>query len=474
MKQFFIILITAILSAFLAVFVYKIIEAPKNTAIVEASPQQYASLKKEILEEIEPRAFLSSSPTDFINASDKVRPAVVNIKSISTSDETDWLGRGANLATGSGVIISKDGYIITNHHVIEGAKDIEVRLLDKRSFDATLVSSDPSTDLALLLIKGEKLPYVRFGNSDSLQVGEWVLAIGSPFDLESTVTAGIVSAKGRSIDILDSQDRIESFIQTDAVVNPGNSGGALVNTNGELIGINTAIISHSGGYEGYSFAVPSNLAQKVIRDLKEYGEVQRGLLGVFVKEVDNDMATNLSLPYVGGVFVDRVSPGGGADDAGLQSGDVILSINGRKIESVPQMQEQIGRYRPGYQISVDYIRDAEIQSCKVTLKNKRNDTRLLASSDSRILKKMGFEVRNLSKQERKSMGEQGVRVLSIYKGGIIERTNMDPGFIITHVNDQQINNVDDLLNEIQDAEEKVVLEGQYDNYPGAYYYAFSK
>ncbi|RMF27459.1 MAG: protease Do, partial [Bacteroidetes bacterium] len=247
-------------------------------------------------------------PDDFVNTSELVMPTVVNINT------STWGGR--RFAGGSGVLVSPDGYIITNRHVIEGGSQIEVTLFDKRTFGARLVGTDPYTDLALLKIQGHGLPSIRFGDSDEVRVGEWVLAVGNPFNLASTVTAGIVSAKGRNINILQSTYSIESFIQTDAAVNPGNSGGALVNTRGELVGINTAIMSESGAYEGYSFAIPSNLVRKVVEDLREFGVVKRAVLGVSIMDVDDHIAEELKLPSVAGVYIRQVNAGSGAEEAG--------------------------------------------------------------------------------------------------------------------------------------------------------------
>ena len=316
------------------------------------------------------------------------------------------------------------------------------------------------------------MPYLQFGNSDSLRIGEWVLAVGNPFNLESTVTAGIVSAKGRSIDILEGQDRIESFIQTDAAVNPGNSGGALVNTNGELIGINTAIITRSGRYEGYSFAVPVNLVRKVIKDLKEFGMVQRGILGVFIDEMTSERAHELGLAAVEGVYITRVTPGSGADDAGIRKGDVIIGINGIKTKTLPEMQEQVGRYRPGNTISVEFIRSGKKTSAPVILKNKSNGTTLTTAKNESILRDLGFELRNLTKDEVRKLHSSGVKVVSIYRGSKIERTNMDPGFIITKVDNKKVATVESVVEELQNAHGKIMLEGIYENYPGEYYYAF--
>ena len=473
MKKHIPIFISSLLSALLAVFLYRQFEEPQKVLIQESAPAQYTNLRDDPLSDIQTRTFLSAKPTDFTTAADKVTPAVVNIKTISESGNGFWRKGVESVSTGSGVIISKKGYIVTNSHVIEGSRDIEVTLSDKRKFDAEVIGIDASTDLALLKIKGKRLPFLGFGNSDSLQVGEWVLAVGNPFNLESTVTAGIVSAKGRSIDILEGQDRIESFIQTDAVVNPGNSGGALVNTNGELIGINTAIITHSGSYEGYSFAVPANLVKKVIRDLRDHGIVQRGILGVFIAPIDNEMAEELDLPAVEGIYVERVSPNSGAADAGLKIEDVIIGINGVKTNSMPEMQEQIGRYRPGNDISIEYIRNGKIQLAEVTLKSKTNDTQLISATENKLLQELGFQVRNLTKTEKKRLEVDGVKVISIYRGSKIMRTNMDPDFIITHVNNKRIKNADKFLQILEAASGKVMLEGVYENYPGEYYYAFS-
>lgn len=293
----------------------------------------------------------SEPAADFIATSKLVTAAVVNINNLSAS--------GYRVSSGSGVIISSDGYIITNHHVVEDGAVLEVTLHDKRKLAAELIGADPSTDLALIKVDARGLRPVPYGDSDQVQVGQWVLAVGNPFNLTSTVTAGIVSAKARNINILRGSYAIESFIQTDAVVNPGNSGGALVNENGELIGINTAIITESGGFEGYSFAIPANLVRKVIRDIREFGEVQRAMLGVGIADVSDETAARLSLPTVAGVYVNSVSKNSSAAEAGLRRGDVIISINSVKTNSVPQLQEQIALFRPGERISLEFYRDGQ-------------------------------------------------------------------------------------------------------------------
>lgn len=471
-KHLGVILASSLLSALLAVVIYRQIVPVQKVIIRETVTPQYANFSDPLDGTLE-RRFLSSAPTNFIAAAEAVTPAVVNIKSIQTGGTLDfWRANSYGNATGSGVIVSSDGYIVTNNHVVEDGDEIEITLNDKRDFRAELVGTDPSTDLALLKIEGTNLPFLRFGNSDSLRVGEWVLAVGNPFNLESTVTAGIVSAKGRSIDILEGQDRIESFIQTDAAVNPGNSGGALVNTNGELVGINTAIITRSGRYEGYSFAVPANLVRKVIKDLRDYGTVQRGLLGVFIDEITSAKANDLGLESIEGVYVTRVTPGSGADDAGLRADDVIIAINGVKTKTLPEMQEQVGRYRPGNTITIQFIRNGKRKKAKVTLKNKKNSTELVQASSESILKDLGFDLRNLTREEEKRMEVSGVKVIRIHRGSKIERTNMDPGFIITKMDNTEITSVDELTSLLETATGKVMFEGVYENYPGEYYYAF--
>lgn len=474
MKQYVVLAVSSLLSAVLAVFIYQWV-APRQQVIVRESPNEtYAHLANDPLSDAPLRTFLSSSPTNFIAAAEAVTPSVVNIKTQQSGGSFDFWGSNSySTSSGSGIIISADGYILTNNHVIEDGTKIGVTLNDKREFDAELIGTDPSTDLALLKIDADNLPHMRFGNSDSLRVGEWVLAVGNPFNLESTVTAGIVSAKGRSIDILEGQDRIESFIQTDAAVNPGNSGGALVNTNGELIGVNTAIITRSGRYEGYSFAVPSNLVRKVIKDLRDYGVVQRGMLGVFIDKMTTERAKELGLTAIEGVYITRVSPESGADDAGLQKGDVIIGINGVKTSTMPEMQEQVGRYRPGNVLTVEYYREGKKQKAKVLLKNKSNSTTVIASSDENLLKDLGFDVQDLTAEEVHQAGVTGVKVVSIIRGSKIERTNMEPGFIITKVGDKKVGNLEEFIKILKASKGKVMLEGVYEDYPGEYYYAFA-
>ena len=314
-----------------------------------SAPAQLVSSHETTPVNTKPRSWAVNPVNDFVATSQRAMSSVVNITTMGTT--------GYRVSSGSGVIISSDGYIITNHHVIEDGSSFEVTLYDKRQVNARFIGSDPTTDLALLKINVRGLFPITYGNSDFVRVGEWVLAVGNPFNLTSTVTAGIVSAKARNINILRGDYSIESFIQTDAVVNPGNSGGALVNARGELIGINTAIISESGGYEGYSFAIPANLVRKVIEDLQEYGEVRRAILGVGIREVSDDDAAKMRLPNVAGVFITNVTQGSSAFEAGLRNGDVIISINDISTNSVPELQEQVALFRPGDMIDLEYFRN---------------------------------------------------------------------------------------------------------------------
>ncbi|MCO5248973.1 MAG: Do family serine endopeptidase [Chitinophagales bacterium] len=386
------------------------------------------------------------------------------------------------LGSGSGVIISSDGYIVTNNHVIDGATEIEVVLHDNRSFPAKLIGTDPNTDIALIKIDNNDLTPIQFGNSDGTKVGQWVLAVGNPFNLSSTVTAGIISAKARNINLLQEKAgtyAIESFIQTDAAVNPGNSGGALVDLNGDLIGINTAIASPSGVYAGYAFAIPSNLVKKVVDDIKEFGIVQRGFMGVSMGTVDDKLAKDLGLDDVSGAYVSDVQKGSGADDAGLKGGDVITKIDGKIIKTSPELQEAVARHRPGDKINVEYIRSGKIKSTVVTLKSKNNTTDLLSKKDAdattgSALDRLGIEVESLSTGDARKMGMTGGLKIKKLKDGILKNnTDIKEGFIITGVNKRPVESVDDLEDILKNSRgEGVMLQGKYPNENGTRYYAF--
>jgi serine protease Do len=417
----------------------------------------------------------NSTPVNFVLAAAKSTPAVVFIESIIEESDNFFRLPNRGLASGSGVIVSKDGYIVTNNHVVEKANKVKVLLNDNREFDASLIGMDPTTDIALLKIEEDNLPYLDFGNSDSSLVGEWVLAVGNPLRLQSTVTAGILSAKARNINILNNQQyRIESFLQTDAVVNPGNSGGALVNIKGELIGINTAIMSQTGRYEGYSFSIPSNLVKKVIFDLKDYGSVQRGLLGVFIEDVDNQRANAYGLKSVLGVFISNITKEGAADMAGLKAEDIILEINQRVIRSVPELQEIIGRLRPGTKIQIKYWRNEKEFQTEAILKNQANTTDLISTRRDPVLTELGFEVRDLTSAEKTQIGKSGVKVLSIYRGSKIELSNMAPNYIILSVNGKKIQTVDELVSILKNSDDEVLFDGFYENYTGRYPYRIQK
>jgi serine protease Do len=451
-----------VLSALLAILAERMFFASRDLA-----PTQTGAMLQ--LQEQTLSRFAGSAPTDFITAADKVTPGVVFLRSFRERMSRMEPNLESS-TTGSGVIISADGLIATNNHVIEGAERIRIVLGDKREFDATVMGIDESTDLALLSIDAKKLPNLEFGNSDSLRVGEWVLAVGNPFNLNSTVTAGIVSAKGRSIDVLEPEDRIESFIQTDAAVNPGNSGGALVNTNGELIGINTAIITNSGRHEGYAFAIPGNLALRVLNDLRDFGEVKRAVLGVYIQGVNDAQAKRLGLGTAKGVLVTNLTPDGAALRAGLEIGDVMTALNGVAINSASEMQEQLSRYRPGERLRITYLRNGRERKATALLRDKANRTRSLVSArvEDR-LHRLGFEVRNLSPREAERLPEGGVRVIAIFRDTPIESTNMNADFIIQEINGKRVRNLDQFMKLISQ-EEELLFGGVYEGYEGDYFY----
>jgi Do/DeqQ family serine protease len=377
------------------------------------------------------------------------------------------------VATGSGVIISKDGYIVTNNHVIADADDIEVTLYDNRTYKAAIIGTDPSTDLALLQIKEDNLPTVPLANSDQVQIGQWVMAVGNPMGLNSTVTAGIVSAKGRNINILQDQYAVEDFIQTDAAINPGNSGGALVNLDGGLIGINTAIASPTGTFAGYGFAVPANIVSKVVKDFLEYGQVQRGVLGVMIRTVDGKLAEQKSLAIIQGAYVDSILTNSAAAKAGIKEGDVITAVNDLSIKSSAELQGAIARYRPGEEVSLKLNRKGAEKTLKVILNNRDGNTELASKDTREILRILGAEFETIDdKLADKLQIEGGVKVKRLYAGKISRNTQMREGFIITRVNDQNIRSVDELVTLLENQKGGVMLEGVYEDQPGKQYYAF--
>lgn len=352
-------------------------------------------------------------------------------------------------AGGSGVIFTEDGYIVTNNHVVDGATKLRVTLNDGRSFEAKLIGSDPATDVALIKIEAEGLPTLAFGSSDALRLGEWVLAIGSPFDLKQTITAGIVSAKARTLGVIPNEFRIESFIQTDAAVNPGNSGGALVNRRGELVGINTVIKSSTGSYIGYSFAVPETIVRKVVTDLKEFGVVQRALLGITFRPVDQTfietLGRELGITEPGGVYVAGVVDGGAASEAGIRKGDILTEIDGVKILDGSTLQEQIGRHRPNDKVKISAKRGSDMKHFEVTLRNVSGKTELLTKEDVDVVEVLGGKFADASQELcRKLEIRGGVEVLSLKEGGFLSRARVKKGFVITHINDREVYSVADL------------------------------
>ena len=401
---------------------------------------------------------------DFVTASERSTSSVVFIKTIAENEagRTSWWdwyfegNRGQAVSSGSGVIFSQDGYIVTNNHVIENAAQIEI-IHQKRSYPATLVGTDPSTDLAVLKIEATNLPAIALGSSQALNVGEWVLAVGNPFNLASTVTAGIVSAKGREINILKSKFPIESFIQTDAAINPGNSGGALVNTRGELVGINTAILSRTGSYAGYGFAVPVDIVKKVVNDLILYGEVQKAFFGADVVDIDPEIAAKLRLEDLMGVVINYVQEDGAANGIGLERGDVIKSINGQEIISRNGFDETISYYSPGDEITVEFKRNGQLYEGNLMLTNREGTTEIL-QREIYTSSSLGANFETVSKVERNLINiDNGVKVTDV-RAGLMQRLGIKEGYIITAINNYPINNPETLAQILNEVRGKVVLE----------------
>lgn len=423
---------------------------------------------------------MSMMPTEnFVGASESSVNSVVHIttKVVKTSFQRDifsefFYGPGAGgqefkqygEGAGSGVIVTTDGYIVTNNHVIEDASEVEVTLNDNRKYTAKVIGADPSTDIAVLKIQESGLRALPLGNSDNLRIGEWVLAVGNPFNLTSTVTAGIVSAKARNINLLNDRNRqdivpIESFIQTDAAVNPGNSGGALVNVNGELVGINTAIASRTGSYAGYSFAVPVNLVQKVMADLMDYGVVQRGYLGVQIADITQELKEEQKLKDLNGVYVAGINENGGADKAGLKKGDVILKIGAKEVNSVAALQEEVGRRRPGDKVSVT-IRNSKgaTEVKEIVLRNADGDTKLVSKAEIDKNVALGATFKELSSKEKSELNiTSGVKITSL-NAGKLKSIGLKEGMIVTKMNNEVITTVEQLTSKLNGSSGGVLLE----------------
>ncbi len=361
------------------------------------------------------------------------------------------------VGSGSGVIIREDGYIVTNNHVIDGATKIEVTLNTNQTYPATLIGTDPATDIALLKIEAQGLPIIPFGDSDKLRLGEWVIAIGSPYDLRSTITAGIVSAKGRSMPNYTGEFKIESFIQTDAAVNPGNSGGALVDKAGNLVGINTAIISKTGSYTGYSFAVPSNIVRKIAYDLMDFGSVKRAVLGIVMQPIDDKIAEDLKLSSRNGVYINEVSKSGAADEAGIKAGDVLIAIDSTRITNSASVLEAVSRFSPGDKAKVTVIRDGKEQVFEVTFKGTSQETGTL--SDDGSVAFYGASIKAASEETLSKFGiKHGVEIVELGPGKIME-AGATEGFIIQYVNDQPVKTPQDVIDIVKKSKRAVFIQG---------------
>ena len=409
---------------------------------------------------------------DFTFAAESAVEAVVYVKvTVKTSRQEEMMdpffrfffgdegmgGSQARQASGSGVIIREDGYIVTNNHVVENAEKVEVTLNNNKTYEATIVGTDPATDVALIKVEETGLPTVPFGNSDELRLGQWVLAIGSPYDLRSTITAGIVSAKGRQMQHSTRELKIESFIQTDAAVNPGNSGGALVNEKGELVGINTAIISQTGSYSGYSFAIPSNLVKKVIGDIIEFGSVKRALLGITMQEIDSKKAEELKLSSPEGVYIVEVSKGSAADKAGLKSGDVLVAVGSLNVKSMAEVQAQVASYRPGDKTKVKVVRDGKPLEFEVTFLSSDESVAQVSSDGS-----VSFYGATLKAADSKLLARLGLKrgvLIEEAGSGKMAQSGASDGFVILYVNDQPVSTPQDVVNIAKKAKRSVFFQG---------------
>ncbi|WP_282013579.1 S1C family serine protease [Marinifilum flexuosum] len=475
-KMFFGRVLTALFGGGIAIilFVLFVDKEEKIITVKEPNAIQLTSLPQNVTGQI-----------DLTLAAESSVKSVVHVKTLYTNEEYQsnpfynfLFGNSKrdykpqpSLGSGSGVIISDDGYIVTNNHVVRGSNLINVVLQDKRSYEAKLVGQDPYTDLALIKIEEEDLPAMSFGNSDELKLGEWVLAVGNPFNLTSTVTAGIISAKARNIGIMgEGSMSIESFLQTDAAVNPGNSGGALVDTKGKLVGINTAIESRTGSYSGYSFAIPVTIVQKVITDLKEFGKVQRAVIGVVIQTVDARLAEDNGLEKIEGVFINGITEDGAAEEVGMKKGDVILEINNTEVNSNAELQEQVSKYRPGDEIEVLIKRDGKKKQFDVVLRNRLGNTEVIKSSDLAFL---GAEFEPISAKEKYRLQiNRGVKVKNL-RSGKLKEENIREGFIIYKINNTPIYKIKDIEEALQSVRDGgVFISGIYPN-GSVKYYAFS-
>ena len=482
MKKIALIVLAAFIGGAAAIGGYKMLENDTSGLTLAE--------KQNVLFASNPTNISSTGSVDFVQAAAAVSPAVVHIKTTFSTASSDGAGspmdmmeelfgggrgrmkRSPRAASGSGVILTPDGYIVTNNHVVDNAAKIQVILSDRRKVEAKVIGRDPNTDLALIRVDASDLPVVKMGNSDNVQVGEWVLAVGFPLDLQTTVTAGIVSAKARSIGILGREQQqpteeeyeeyqrtgkvperggnpaIESYIQTDAAINPGNSGGALVNANGELIGINSAIASQTGTNEGYGFAIPVNLAKKILEDFKKYGAVKRGYVGVTFRELNADVAEELKLNDVSGLYVSDVMPNGGGAAAGIRKGDIIKKVAGKEVFSSPDLQEKIGRMSPGDKIQLTIARDGKEQQVNVTLKGDNSlatKTMLASKSTGTTINKLGASFAPASPATKAKYGvKSGVVVTQVVPGKAFDNLDVPKGLLVTSINGKPVNSAKDV------------------------------
>ena len=478
MKKYAGYLVVAVLGGLISLGAFALIQ--KSGSSLKGVPQQSTPVQFTSM------TGMPSTNPDFTAAANTSIHAVVHVKTEYARKNSmydnffnfhDFFGdspysqQGPLQGAGSGVIISPDGYIVTNNHVVQDASKIEIVLNDKRSYEGTIVGTDPSTDLAVVRIKETNLPFLNYGNSDELQIGEWVLAVGNPFNLTSTVTAGIVSAKARNINILGTPDNtsIESFIQTDAAVNRGNSGGALVNTRGELVGINAAIASGNGFYAGYSFAIPVNIVKKVVGDLIDFREVQRAFLGVSIREIDSKLAEEQGIKELRGVFVQEVNDGSAAKEAGIVRGDVITSVNKMTVNSTSELLEQVSRYRPGEKIVVGVSRKGTDKNFNVTLLNRAGTTGLVKTEAKDVMPMLGAKIQVASQDVLRKLGlDHGVQVTEL-SDGLLRNAGVREGYVITEIDKKSIRNLDDLNKILSSKSGGILLEGVYPNKVRAYY-----
>jgi Do/DeqQ family serine protease len=468
LKNFGILLIAGMIGGITGITIYKFAQNKNWISDENSIPSKFANYSIKNI----------TSPTfDFSEVSQLVIPAVVHITTKIEAPKMEQRNEQPQspfdffqyfdhpnfnvpqAGSGSGVIITSDGYIVTNNHVIENSEDIKVILNDKRTFNAKVVGFDYQTDLAVLKIDAKDLSFLQFGNSDNLKIGEWVIAGGNPFNLNSTITAGIVSAKARNLNLLQRQYAVESFIQTDAVVNPGNSGGALVNVAGELIGINTAIATQTGAYEGYAFAIPSNLVKKIVDDILKFGKAQRGLLGVQIGEVTQEVAETNDLTKIQGVLVAGVMDNSAASDAGIKKNDIIIKVNDKNVNSMPELQELISRNRPGDKVNLTILRKGKEMQFDVILKDNKGNSQIVSNSKNIDEKILGADFDIISLQELKKYDlENGIKVSAV-RNGKFKESGIPKGFIITKIDKKKVTKTEDIFEILNSSQGGVLIEG---------------